>query len=208
MSKTIAAYVRVSSRDQNCALQEDAINQWAEAQGVEIKWFKDSWTGTTMERPGWTKLEKALRRGQIDTLIIWKIDRLGRTALGLHALFEELNARRVKLISLTDGFDLSTTLGRMVAGILASIAQWETEVRSERQLAGIAAAKARGVVFGVRSHKNPRPALAADKVKRLRAEGLSMNEIAKELGVTKQTCYNALNRAAAEVRAGPREART
>ena len=147
MKKT-GAYVRVSTRQQNGALQDKAIRQWANAKGVKVKFYRDKFTGKTMDRPGWTRLDADLKAGKIGQLVVWKLDRLGRTTSGLTKLFDFLRERKIKLVSLTEGFDLSTPMGKLVADILASVAAYETEVRGERVKAGQDIAKADGKKWG------------------------------------------------------------
>ena len=93
--------------------------------------------------------------GSFLTVVVWRLDRLGRTAKGLTALFEDLLGRGVDLVSLEDGLDLATPAGRLMANVLASVAQYETEVRADRVLAGQAVAKANGKTWGGRP-KPPR----------------------------------------------------
>lgn len=91
-----------------------------------------------MERPGLEKLLADVRSGKVSKVCVWRLDRLGRTAKGLLTLLDELQVLGVGFVSLREGFDLSTPAGRLMAGVLASVAAYETEVRKERQLAGIA----------------------------------------------------------------------
>src|SRR5271154_727525 len=98
--------------------------------------------------PGFRQLVKDMETGQVDTLVVWRLDRLGRTAKGLTSLFDDLIRWKVNLISLKDGLDLVTPAGRLMANILAGAAAYETEVRAERILAGQAAAKERGIRWG------------------------------------------------------------
>ena len=187
----VGAYVRVSSRDQNDRLQRDAIRAWARAKGVTVRWYTDKFTGKTLDRPGWTRLERDLAAGKIDAVVVWKLDRLGRTAAGLTKLFQDFQARGVTFVSLTENIDLSTHTGRMVANILASVAEWEREVRAERQAAGIAAAKAAGKRWGG-SKKGKAKKLNADQIrtiKRLHADGQRIAAIARSVGVSRPTVY-------------------
>ena len=91
-----------------------------------------------------------VRRGKIKKVVVWRLDALGRTAKGLLTLLDELQQLGVGFVSLREGFDLATPAGRLMAGVLASVAAYETEVRKERQLAGIAKAKADGKSWGGR----------------------------------------------------------
>ena len=134
-------------RDVHACLEQDQLKRWAEAHGDAVTWFRDTFSGT-MEHPGWSKLSDAIGAGKIGKVVVWRLDRLGRTAKGLTALFEELAERKVNLISLRDGIDLHTSAGRLMANVLVSVAQFETELRAERVRAGQQAARKRGVRWG------------------------------------------------------------
>src|SRR5690242_11120501 len=109
---TTAVYVRVSSRKQDTASQEPDLTRYLDAHGLEgATWYRDKFTGKTMDRPGFMKLLAACRAGKVAAVVIWRLDRLGRTAKGLTELFEELRALKVNLISLRDGLDLATPAG-------------------------------------------------------------------------------------------------
>jgi DNA invertase Pin-like site-specific DNA recombinase len=146
----------------------------------------------------WNRLIDAVRTGRASAIVCWRLDRLGRTAKGLTALFEELAERRVGLVSLKDGIDLSTAAGRMVANVLASIAQFETEVRAERVRAGQAAAKAAGRTWG--GSKAGRRLHVTDEqvrsIRRLADEGEPVAAIARATGVSRPTVYHYLSRIA------------
>jgi DNA invertase Pin-like site-specific DNA recombinase len=189
--KQTAVYLRVSSKTQDCRSQEADLKHWAESQAEPATFFQDKKTGSTMERPAWDRLQAAVDAGEISRIVVWRLDRLGRTASGLTRLFDDLRARKVNLISLKDGLDLNTPAGRLMANVLASVAQFETEVRSERQAAGIAAAKERGVYRG----RKPGSTKAAPRrAAVLRAKGLTVREISQALGVSERTAKRYLRR--------------
>src|SRR5688500_17729889 len=121
MSRHVAVYVRVSSKRQDLASQLPDLEKWAAAQCEEVRWYRDKFTGKSMDRPGWQKLQAAIDRGEVAKVVCWRLDRLGRTAAGLTKLFADLQDRRIGLVSLKDGIDLSTPAGRMLANVLASI---------------------------------------------------------------------------------------
>ena len=146
---TVAAYVRCSTREQNDRLQRRAIRDWARANGItRLRWSSDKASGANGSRPGWKKLQVAIRKLQVDTLVCWRLDRLARSLKDAANLFDWLSKRGVRLVSITEGVDLSTAVGRMLAGVLATFAEFENAVRRERQMAGIHAAKAAGKRWG------------------------------------------------------------
>jgi len=122
MARYTAIYVRVSSKQQDTKSQEPDLQRWEKAQDGPVRWFQDKASGKSMDRPGWRKLEEAIRTGKASQLVVWRLDRLGRTASGLTALFDELRERKVNLVSIKDGLDLSTSAGRLMANVLASVA--------------------------------------------------------------------------------------
>jgi DNA invertase Pin-like site-specific DNA recombinase len=148
VEKVSAIYCRVSSRDQSHASQTPELERWAEAHAGAVKWFRDKFTGRTMNRPGMDDLLEQLRAGRLERIVVWRLDRLGRTTKGLCQLFDELTERSVDLVSIKDGFSLSSPAGRLHARILASVAEYETEVRAERVAAGQAVARRNGKKWG------------------------------------------------------------
>ncbi len=191
MGKHIAIYVRVSTGGQTFASQEKDLIKWADSQQDEVVWYRDKATGTNMDRPGMDKLMADVRSGKINTVVCWRLDRLGRTAKGLVDLFTELHDKKINLISLKDGLDLSTPTGRMTATILASVAVFETEIRKERQTAGIAAAKEAGKTWGG-SKKGRKLKLTDEHIKiakDMHSEGKKISVIARTLGLCRPTIY-------------------
>jgi len=190
-NKHIAIYARVSSKQQDTKSQEPDLKRWAEGQDAPVRWFRDKATGKNMDRPGWQAIEDAMRSGKISTVVVWRIDRLGRTASGLTSLFDELQQRKINLVSLKDGVDLSTPAGRMLANVLASVAQFEREVRGERQAAGIAAAKAEGKKWGGSRAGVPKKVTPVQvrTIARMRKDGESIVAISKLVGLSRPTIY-------------------
>src|SRR5262249_24108536 len=124
-----AIYLRVSSnKGQDTRSQEPDLQTWAKAQG-DVVWYKDTFTGTTMQRPGLERLVQDVRSAKVSKVCVWRLDRLGRTAKGLLTLLDEFHTLNVGFVSLREGFDLATPAGRLMAGVLASVAAYETEVR-------------------------------------------------------------------------------
>lgn len=147
-----AVYVRVSTSQQTTRSQKPDLERWLNAQDPDklgkVAWFSDTATGKNMNRPGWQKLQTAIDAGHVKKLVVWRLDRLGRTASGLCKLFEDLQEKKVRLVSLKDSIDLGTASGRLIANVLASVAAYETEIRGERVKAGQAAVQAAGKTWG------------------------------------------------------------
>lgn len=192
-----AIYLRVSSGSQNTASQEADLKAWASAQTDSVEWYKDKATGTKMDRPAFNRLLAAIRAGKVTRLVVWRLDRLGRTAKGLLELFEELQQLKCGFVSLRDAIDLSTASGRLLVTILAGVAQFETEVRSERQRAGIDAVRAKNdgrCTWGGRK-TGTRITATEEKeaaIKTMHAENKPIAEIARVTGLTRQTVYRLL----------------
>lgn len=194
MKKISAVYVRVSSRDQTHASQLPDLERWVAAHGGKVDWFKDTFTGKSMDRPGLEKLLEAMRAGRVERIVVWRLDRLGRTARGLTALFEELRERNVGLVSLKDGLDLGTAAGRLMAHVLASVAAYETEVRAERVAAGQAVAKKKGKTWGG-SKRGWRWKVSTEQVvaiKEMKGAGKPVAHIARITGLSRPTVYHVL----------------
>ncbi len=194
--KHIAIYLRVSSAKQEHKSQKVDLERWAEGQADPVRWYRDKASGKTMDRPGWNKLQAAISANKVSQLVVWRLDRLGRTASGLTTLFDELQKQKVNLVSLKDGLDLSTPAGRLMANVLASVAAYEIEVRGERVRAGQAAARAAGKKWGGRK-PGTRIKLTDAKeqvIRDLKAKGTSIAEIARTVEVSRPTVYGVLSR--------------
>lgn len=137
----LVGYARVSTLDQNLALQIAALKK----AGCK-KIYEDQVSGLRTIRPGLQTALEVLRAG--DTLVVWKLDRLGRSVKGLVDLVSELETRKVHFRSLTDSIDTSTPAGRFFFHVMASLAQMERELLAERTRAGLAAAKSIGRTGG------------------------------------------------------------
>ncbi len=196
MVKHIAIYKRVSGKQQDTASQEPDLERWELAQEEPVKYYADKLSGKSMERPGWIKLEDAIRSGKVSTVVVWRLDRLGRTASGLTKLFDELRERKVNLVSIKDGIDLSTSAGRLMANVLASVAQYETEIRGERVAAGQAVARAKGKKWGG-SKPGIRKKVTSTQVKAIKSmkeQGEPITQIAKAVGLGRTTVYDVLDK--------------
>ena len=147
-----------------------------------------------MDRPGWQKLQRAIDAGQVRKLVVWRLDRLGRTASGLCKLFEDLQAKKVRLVSLRDSIDLGTASGRLMANMLASVAAFETEIRGERVRAGQQAAMASGKRW-VGSEKGRLLKVTKEKAKviiKMKSKGEKVSKIARTVSLSRPTIYRIL----------------
>lgn len=177
-------YARVSTVDQDPALQLDALT----AAGC-VKVFEDRASGARGDRPGLRAALDYARDG--DVLIVWKLDRLGRSLPHLIETITALSARSVGFRSLTEAIDTTTSGGRLVFHLFGALGQFERDLIQERTRAGLAAAAARGRKGG------RKPVVTSDKLDRARsfiAKGLTVREAAIRLRVGKTALYDALRR--------------
>lgn len=179
-------YARVSTKDQHLELQLDALTK----AGCE-KIYQDIASGARTERPALNEVINKLRAG--DVLVIWKLDRLGRSLNHLIGLVNELMERQIGLQSLHDPIDTTTAQGRLSFNLFASLAEFERDLIRERTQAGLSAARARGRKGG-RPKGIPQKAEAtACAAETLYKEGrLTVNEISEKLGIAKSTLYTYL----------------
>ena len=197
--KHTAIYTRVSTKKQDHRSQLRELKAWAESHDGPVKWYRDSFTGKTMDRPGMTKMLDAMNAGKLDRIVIWRLDRLGRMASGLCKLYDELKARKVDLVSLCDGFNLNSASGRLHARIVASVAEFENEVRSERVRAGIDAARAEGKRWGGRKAggSNRKTDRKRKAVLDMHRKGEPITYIAQVTGLSRPTIYRVIEAAEA-----------
>lgn len=172
-------YARVSTRDQNLDLQLAALN----SAGCD-RIFEDTMSGTKAGRPGLAKALEALREG--DTLIVWKLDRLGRSVKGLLNFAGGLNERGIGFVSLTDSIDTTTASGRFFFNVMASLTQMERELMVERTQAGLQAAREQGRVGG---RKRVMTEAKIRSARKLLSQGTPPKEVAASLGVSVPTLY-------------------
>jgi len=172
-------YARVSTEDQNLTLQTDALH----AAGC-ARIFQDQMTGSRMDRPGLLEAISHLR--EEDTLVVWKLDRLGRGVKGLVDLVGDLEKKGVHFQSLTDQIDTSTPAGRFFFHVMASLAQMERELIIERTRAGLEAAHRQGKIGG-RKRLMTESKLAS--ARQLLLNGVVPGEVAKNLGISVPTLY-------------------
>lgn len=186
----IAVYLRVSSRTQKTDAQRPDIERWLKGQRIkpaDVRWFEDKETGKTLDRPAFEELRTAIFNGEVDTVVVWKLDRLSRNQRDGINLIGDWCEQGIRLVSVMQQHDLKGSLGRMIAGIMFSIAEMELDSIRERQAAGIAAAKKRGVYDRLEGRPKGSTKANPKRAKELAAQGLNKSEIARALGVHRHT---------------------
>jgi putative DNA-invertase from lambdoid prophage Rac len=196
LGQRAALYCRVSTADQSCARQVRDLTAFAARAGYEIVGtFKETGSGVKLERIERRKVVALAQAHHIDVVLVTELSRWGRSTTDLLVTLKELEARRVSLIALNGmAFDLSTPHGRMIATVLAGIAEFERELIQERIRSGIAAAKARGKQLGRQPGQRPKSDRLAPKVLALIALGRSYRLIGRELGLSKNTVADIVKR--------------
>jgi putative DNA-invertase from lambdoid prophage Rac len=178
----VGLYARVSTHDQQTLpLQLSAMREHAEHRGWTIVMTMEDVGSGVRERPKRAELIRAARQRELDLILVWRLDRWGRSLVDLVTTLQELTALQVGFVSLSEALDLTTPSGRALAGMLAVFAEFERDILRDRVKAGIAQARKEG-----RPHGRPRTIAGhAAEVKSLFQEGLSKREIGKRLGISR-----------------------
>ena len=175
-------YARVSSVGQSLEVQEDKLNEYG-----CTKIYQEKRSGTTANRPQLKQCLDYVRDG--DVLVITKLDRLARSTLDLHKIVEQLNSKNVGFKVLDQSIDTTTKEGRLMFSILASIAEFETELRKERQMEGIAKAKQNGVPFGRKAKVTDKQ---IEEMRSKRSEGVLIKDLMSQYQLSKASVYRLL----------------
>lgn len=177
----VFGYARVSTHEQTLDLQRDALS----AAGATTI-YEDTATGENAERPELSQCLKALREG--DTLVVWRLDRLGRNVQDLLRIVNALEDRGIAFMSLTEAINTRGPTGKLIFHLFAALAEFERDLIRERTLAGLAAARARGRMGGRPRALDNRGEKRA--VAMMKSNDLPITEIARILGVSRSTLYN------------------
>lgn len=178
----IVGYARVSTTDQSLDVQMDELG----THGCD-RIFQDQASGTSRARAGLVEMLQFVRDG--DTIVVSRLDRFARSLTDLFQLLDELNRKGVAFQCVYQSIDTGSSTGKLTLAILGAVAEFENDIRRERQRAGIAKAKANGV------YKGRKAGIDADAVRALAAQGLMASVIANELGCHRQSVYRLLDRA-------------
>lgn len=190
--KKAAIYARVSTQDQRTLpMQIQTLRKYAQDRGWKVVIeIRDTASGA-MDRPRRDEILRAARKREIDTVLVWKLDRWGRSLIDLMASLRELTELGVGFVSVTEALDLTTTTGRAMSGMLAIFADYEREILRERVKMGMAQARIAGRIPG-------RPlsaALKAAEICSLSADGKSQAEIARQLDISRTSVRRILKAA-------------
>lgn len=196
MGQRAALYCRVSTADQSCARQERDLAAFASRAGYEIVGvFKEVGSGAKLDRIERRNVMALAQRREIDAILVTELSRWGRSTLDLLHTLKQLETWRVSVMAMNGlAFDLATPHGRMLATIIAGIAEFERELIQERVRSGLAAAKARGKRLGRQPGQRPKSDRLAPKVLALVAKGRSYRLIGRELGLSKNTVAEIVKR--------------
>jgi len=193
---TIAVYMRVSTTEQNTDGQKMEINKWIQGNGIDpkqVQWYIDKVSGATLERPELDQLRKDVFNGAIKTVVVYRLDRLSRNMQDGVNILCDWCEKGVRIVSTSQQIDFSGITGKMMAAIIFAIAQMELGNIKERQTAGIAAAKERGVYKG-RKPGAIKAGVNLKKVAKLREKGFTQEEIARAMSLSISTVARYLKR--------------
>lgn len=190
-----ALYCRVSTSEQDVGMQLDELRAVARQRGWQVveEFVDEGVSGTRESRPALDKMIGAAKLGQLDVVVVWKLDRLARSLSNLLRLLDDLAAVGVGLVSLRDpGVDTTSPQGRLLLQLMGAFSEFERSLIRERVKAGVDRAKRRGAQLG-----RPRRDLDLERVRGMLAEGRTQREIAMALKVPRSTVRRALDRAGA-----------
>lgn len=195
--KHTALYVRVSTankQDKGLDSQEKALIEYCRNHGIsDYRFYRDKQTGGNIDRPALKKLQEDIFRGRVSTVLCYKLDRISRDLRdGINLLVSWLE-KDIRVVAITQGFDFSGSVGKLIASVLLAVAEMERANSRENICRGMWAAKKKGVRIG-----GSKPKISKAEVDALKAEGYRISEIARKLNCTRQTVYSATKRSASK----------
>lgn len=200
MGQRAAIYARVSTSDQSCDRQVTELTAFAGRGGYDVVGiFKETASGASANRSSRNRLIDLAQARQIDAILVTELSRWGRSTQDLLDTLNRLAGWKVSVVAMSGmAFELETPHGRMMATLLAGIAQFERDLLSERVKSGLAAARARGKKLGRQIGQRPKSDKLAPKVVQAVAEGRSYRWIARDLGISKNTVLDIVKRSRPE----------
>ena len=188
----VAVYVRVSTNHQSDEAQYEELEQLCERSDWEIvSVYRETVSGTKAvdERKELNRMLRDARLRRFEKVVVWSVDRLGRSMKHLVSVLAELKDIGVNVFSFKQGIDTQTPMGSMLFQFVGIFAEFENEMRKERQAIGIAKAKSKGTHFG----RKPTSGRKLEEIRKLRSEGVSISKICKAVSVSPHTVYIALS---------------
>lgn len=183
----VAIYARVSTDKQELEHQIDSCKRFCDYRKLEIaNVYQEIFSGAKAKRPQYLELVSALRRGEYDGIVVFRLDRLGRNARELALLIDELENRGIKVFSINESFDTSTAMGRAMREIIIIFAQLEREQISEATKQRLISIKASGQRLG----NKPLSDYQVSRIKELYAQGISIRKVASQMYVSKSTVFD------------------
>ena len=200
MGQRAAIYARVSTSDQSCDRQVTELTAFAERGSYDVVGiFKETASGASANRNARNRLIDLAQARQIDAVLVTELSRWGRSTQDLLDTLNRLAGWKISVVAMSGmAFELETPHGRMMATLLAGIAQFERDLLSERVKSGLAAARARGKKLGRQFGQRPKSDKLAPKVVQAVAEGRSYRWIARDLGISKKTVLDIVKRSRAD----------
>lgn len=184
-----AVYCRVSTADQNAAMQRDELRAYCQRRGWELaeEFIDEGVSGSRESRPALDRLMRAARRREFDAVIVYKFDRFARSMKQLVNTLAEFDALGIQFVSLHEQIDTTSPNGRLMFGIFSAFAEFERQIIIARTRSGMEAARRRGATIG-----RPRKTVNAEQIRTLRGQGLSWARIEAETGVARATAQRAV----------------
>lgn len=190
-----AIYLRVSRDLQSTDMQRDDLVKYCELHNLDYDIFDETGSGKSRDRVRLTQLMERIKVGGYQRLIIWRLDRLGRSVRDLTNIIHELESHGCQLVSFKESIDMSSPAGRLMANMLGCFAQFERDVIIQRTNAGLDAARKRGKKLGP-----PQKELDDQKLQAMLAQSKTLDEIAKELGFSKSHLYKKIRHSHGSIR--------
>lgn len=190
MARRVAIYARVStSGQQSVGMQLRDLRDLAKNRSFEVirEYCDEGVSGSRESRPALDELLRDARHRRFDAVLVWKLDRLGRSLVHLVRLLHDLRSLGVELISFSEGLDFTTTTGKLLYQVISAFAEFERDCIRERVIAGLRNARAKGKRLG-----RPRIVVNTTRIALLRGQGRSWSEITAETGISKGTAQRAL----------------
>ena len=188
MTKLIAIYARVSTTRQQTDMQLHELRQYVKRSKWTIhqEYIDHGYTGANTKRPAFAQMMSDAKKKKFDILLVWKLDRLGRSLKDLITTLDELGHLGIDFISYDNQLDTSTPTGKLTFQIIGAVAEFEKDIIRERVRAGLANAKRKGQRLG----RPPKPPMAREQARILRDQGLSYRKIGRKLGIAESTARN------------------